>query len=62
MNLVEAFKSGRPFRRIEHAKSNGVDYWVDPTNENWERGIALSWEEVGAEDWEIKDEQNKEGQ
>ena len=45
MNLIEAMKSGRPFRRI------GSDYWIS-------KNTYVDWttEEILADNWEIDPE------
>ena len=51
MNLIEAIQSGKPFRRQGHEWRKGPEM-----NENVNLGILLSYEDIIAEDWEIKEQ------
>lgn len=47
MNLIEAVKTGKPFRRISQS------VWEKQTNKN--AGIYLSIKDILADDWEIQE-------
>jgi hypothetical protein len=51
VNLIDAVKSGKPFRRKVDVKVYGEDFWC---TESFERGLAIGREDVLAEDWEVK--------
>jgi len=57
MNLVDAIKSGKRFRRLElnilpHKWWPSDDSWVDPSDVvDWFRTISL--EDLLADDWEV---------
>jgi hypothetical protein len=52
MNLVEAVRSRKPFRRPSDTATYGNDWWVDLTTGS--KTVALDSEDIIAEDWEVK--------
>jgi hypothetical protein len=48
MTIIEAIKSGKPFRR------KGEERWVNGTDSNGGGSFATCYEDILADDWEIK--------
>jgi len=55
MNIFEAAKTGKPFRRPGDTETYGPHFWVDLTvGKN--KTVALGQDDLVAEDWEIQTE------
>lgn len=53
LTIIQAVKSGKPFRRKSDIEMYGEDFWI----EAWElcqKGVATTKEDILADDWEIK--------
>lgn len=54
MNLLDAVKTGRPFRRPKDIETYGADWFVD---DRWTKdGLNLDREDILADDWQVKPE------
>jgi hypothetical protein len=54
MNLIEAAKTMKPFRRPSDAGFYGENFWVDLKTTS---AVNLGREDIVAEDWEVREEQ-----
>lgn len=61
MNLIEAVKTRKPFRRKVDVLTYGESFYVDFMSPG-SRTVALGYEDIIAEDWEVEETKKRVGE
>lgn len=60
MNIINAVKTGKYFRKKSEIEELGKDFWFSPIDLKL-LGINLSKQDILSDDWEVRDDDKKEG-